>query len=358
MALLEEAEAAGASVHFDRGLASVDWSDMHLQLRDAESNNHSHHADIVIGADGAGSALRAAMTAQTDLGEHFEPLGHGYKELEIPALTDFPREQLPAQLAEALNRGERYAMEPNALHIWPRGNYMCIALPNAEGSFTVTLFLPNEGEPSLQTIVSADQARSFFKRDFADAVPLIPDLGKDFVGNPTGLLGTLYLNRWHLDGQALLVGDASHAIVPFHGQGMNSGFEDAVELADLLEANPNDSASVFAEFERRRKPNADAIATMALENYVEMRDRVDDADYLLMRELDRILADRHPGRWVPRYWMVTFSRVPYQLAFERGEVQARLLRDFIDGKQTLADIDLDQTDTVVLQSLDLLPVTG
>ena len=140
------------------------------------------------------------------------------------------------------------------------------------------------------------------------------------------MLGTLYLDRWHLDGRALLLGDASHAIVPFHGQGMNSGFEDAVELADLLEASPDDSAAVFAEFERRRKPNADAIAAMALENYVEMRDRVDDADYLLMRELDHVLAQRHPGRWVPRYWMVTFSRIPYATAFERGKIQAQLLR--------------------------------
>src|SRR5690606_31927897 len=153
--------------------------------------------------------------------------------------------------------------------------------------------------------------RRLFARDFADTVPLIPQLEADFAANPTGILGTLYLDRWHLDGRALLLGDAAHAIVPFHGQGMNAGFEDAVELADLLTESPHATAGVFAEFERRRKPNADAIARMALENYVEMRDRVDDADYLVMRDLDRALAARHPGRWVPRYWMVTFSRLPY-----------------------------------------------
>ena len=349
--LLDAAEEAGASLHFDQRLDSVDWATSTLHLRSEDDVTHAHHAGIILGCDGAGSALRAAMAEVIDLGERFAPLGHGYKELEIPALADFSVDQLPPSLRAALARGERFAMEPNALHIWPRGNYMCIALPNAEGSFTVTLFLPNEGVPSLASLTTADQARAFFERDFADAVPLMPDLVKDFFGNPTGLLGTLYLDRWQFDGKALLLGDASHAIVPFHGQGMNSGFEDAVELAELLEATPNDSGQVFAEFERRRKPNADAIAAMALENYIEMRDRVDDADYLLMRELDRALAARHPGRWVPRYSMVTFSRIPYATALERGQIQTRLLREFIKGKQHLADIDLDAVDVLFRQQL-------
>ena len=358
MALLDAAEAAGATIHFGQRLDAVDWKTSTLHLRGEDESSRACQAGIVLGTDGAGSALRSAMARETDLGERFEPLGHGYKELEIPALGAFPPGMLPTDLSQARARGERYAMEPHALHIWPRGNYMCIALPNAEGSFTVTLFLPNTGEPSLESIATAAQARAFFERDFADAVPLMPDLEKDYTGNPTGLLGTLYLDRWHLDGRALLLGDASHAIVPFHGQGMNSGFEDAVELAELLETSPDDSAAVFAEFERRRKPNADAIAAMALENYVEMRDRVDDADYLLMRELDLILAQRHPGRWVPRYWMVTFTRIPYATAFERGKVQAGVLRQLIAGKQALAEIDLDQADREVRQRLEPLPVPG
>ncbi|MEP6882190.1 MAG: NAD(P)/FAD-dependent oxidoreductase [Dokdonella sp.] len=356
--LLDAAEEAGASLHFDQRLDSVDWTTSTLNMRSENDVAHAHHAGIILGCDGAGSALRAAMAEVIDLGERFEPLGHGYKELEIPALADFSVDQLPPPLRDALARGERFAMEPNALHIWPRGNYMCIALPNAEGSFTVTLFLPNEGVPSLASLTTADQVRAFFERDFADAVPLMPDFVKDFFGNPTGLLGTLYLDRWQFDGKALLLGDASHAIVPFHGQGMNSGFEDAVELAELLEATPNDSAQVFAEFERRRKPNADAIAAMALENYIEMRDRVDDADYLLMRELDRALASRHPGRWVPRYSMVTFSRIPYATALERGEIQTQLLREFIKGKQRLADIDLDAVDVLVRQRLQPVAASG
>ena len=263
--------------------------------------------------------------------------------LLIPALDDFRMARWPIRCVGLQPWRTLCDGTARPAHL-AGGNYMCIALPNAEGSSTVTLFLPNEGDPSLASVASAADAQAFFQRDFADAVPLIPTLGNDYVNNPTGLLGTLYLDRWHLDGRALLVGDAAHAIVPFHGQGMNCGFEDAVELADLLEASPHDSAAVFAEFVRRRKPNADAIAAMALENYIEMRDRVDDADYLLMRDLDRALAERHPGYWVPRYAMVTFLRIPYRTAFERGEIQAGLLRELVAGNTRLADIDLNVAD--------------
>jgi kynurenine 3-monooxygenase len=337
MALLDAAEAAGARIHFDQRLASVDWEKSTLQLCDEAGTTREHVAPLVIGADGAGSTLRAAMTNAIDLGERFEPLDHGYKELEIPTLEG------------------KFAMEPNALHIWPRGNYMCIALPNAEGSFTVTLFLPNEGNPSFATVRTSAEAHALFMRDFADAVPLIPDLEKDYAANPIGLLGTLYLDRWHIGGRALLIGDAAHAIVPFHGQGMNCGFEDAVELADLMQDGAGDVASVFAEFQRRRKPNADAIAAMALENYVEMRDSVADAHFLLMRALERELAYRQPGRFVPRYWMVTFSRLPYAIAFARGEIQSGILRELCIGKTELAQIDLAQAEAMITARLPLLP---
>lgn len=339
--LLDAAEAAGARIVFGQRLDRVDWSNSTLHLTSEEGDHRAHEAPLLIGADGAGSALRAAMASVVDLGERFEPLGHAYKELEVPP--------------HAGGHGG-YAMEPNALHIWPRGGYMCIALPNADGSFTVTLFLPNEGEPSFRSLADAAAVRRLFEREFRDLTELVPELERDFLGNPTGLLGTLRLDRWHLDHRALLLGDAAHAIVPFHGQGMNAGFEDAVELADLLAATPDDSAAVFAEFERRRKPNANAIATMALENYIEMRDRVDDADYLLMRELDRQLAERHPGRWVPRYWMVTFSRLPYAAALQRGELQASLLRDFI-AEQTTAHADLSRFDARIHAAIEPLPTT-
>ena len=349
MALLDAAEAAGARIRFDRCLESADWDKSTLRFADESGSVHEHAAPCVIGADGAGSALRAAMAQHVDLGERFEPLDHSYKELEIPALQPSVPGSQPS-----------YAMEPNALHIWPRGNYMCIALPNAEGSFTVTLFLPNHAgskrdAPSFATVRTRAEVRALFECDFADAVPLIPDLEKDFAGNPTGMLGTLYLNRWHLDGRAVLIGDAAHAIVPFHGQGMNCGFEDAVELADLLADEPSHSQAVFAEFQRRRKPDADAIAAMALENYVEMRDSVADAHFLLMRALERTLAARHPGRFVPRYWMVTFSRLPYSIALQRGEIQTGMLRELSAGKSDLAQIDLARADAMIAERLPRLP---
>ena len=358
MALLDAAEAAGAHIHFDQRLAAVDWDKSTLQFSDEAGATREHAASMLIGADGAGSALRAAMAQRTDLGERFEPLDHGYKELEIPKLAELPGAALTPALSRQREGGELFAMEPNALHIWPRGNYMCIALPNAEGSFTVTLFQPNHskpGAPGFDSLDSLQAVREFFARDFADAVPLMPDYERDFAANPTGLLGTLYLDRWHIDGRALLVGDAAHAIVPFHGQGMNCGFEDAVELAELMENAANDTSAVFAEFQRRRKPNADAIAAMALENYVEMRDSVADAHFLLMRALERTLAARHPGRFVPRYWMVTFSRLPYATAFARGEIQSGILHELTASKTKVDDIDLARADALIAARLPPMP---
>jgi len=380
MALLDAAEAAGARIHFDQRLAMVDWDKSTLQFCDEAGVTRVHAASVLIGADGAGSALRSAMLRSIDLGERFEPLDHGYKELEIPALSSLPgameafaglppSQPFPASggrgnaLSPPRNSSSPqrslFAMEPNALHIWPRGNYMCIALPNAEGSFTVTLFLPNTsdpktGAPSFAMLDTAQKVREFFARDFADAVPLMPEYEQDFAQNPTGMLGTLYLDRWHLDGRSLLIGDAAHAIVPFHGQGMNCGFEDAVELAELMDNAQSDPSAVFGEFQRRRKPNADAIAAMALENYVEMRDSVADAHFLLMRALERTLAARHPGRFVPRYWMVTFSRIPYATALARGEIQSSILRELTAGKSGIDEIDLNRADALIATRLPVL----
>ena len=340
IALIDAAEHAGVRFHFDRRLVSAGFGERVTLVfeDDARGGTHAHEAAFAIGADGAGSALRGAMNARSPLGERIEELGHGYKELEIPALS-------------APSATSRFAIEPNALHIWPRGNYMCIALPNAEGSFTVTLFMPGKGDPGFDTVATPAAARALFERDFADALPLIPELEHDYAANPVGVLATLYLDRWHLDGRALLVGDAAHAIVPFHGQGMNCGFEDAVELAELLAAHHDDLDWTFAEFERRRRPNAEAIAAMALENYVEMRDSVADPGFLLRRELGRVLAGRHPHRFVPRYSMVTFTRMPYAQAFARGAVQDALLRKLCDGRQALAEIDLAQADALVIERL-------
>ena len=334
--LLNTAESYGAHLHFDHRLDKVDF-DAGL------ATFHHHEVETVrpfhalVGADGAGSTLRGQIDKVLPLGERTEWLDHGYKELEIPPATN----------------GD-FRIEPNALHIWPRGHYMCIALPNDERTFTVTLFMPHAGVwPSFETVPDADAAQTLFEREFPDTQPLIPDVRKDFDDNPVGSLATLYLDRWHLDGRAVLIGDAAHAMVPFHGQGMNCAFEDCVALAEHLEANAS-LAAAFAAFEAQRKPDAEAIQQMALENYIEMRDKVDDADFLLQRQLELALQERHPGRFVPHYAMVSFMRIPYSVALQRSEVQREILIDATRGKDSLEGIDWNVVDAEVLAKLEPL----
>jgi len=335
--LLDAAEAAGARLNFDRRLESVDFESRTATfLGDGHTDVHAFNA--LLGADGAGSVLRQQMSRVAPLGERLDWLDHGYKELEIPPGYDGV-----------------FRLEPNALHIWPRGRYMCIALPNNERTFTVTLFLPNQGDPSFATVVTGEDARALFQRDFADALPLIPDLENDFEANPIGTLATLYLDHWHLGGKAVLLGDAAHAMVPFHGQGMNCAFEDCVALASHIESH-DDLAAAFAAFESERRPNAQAIQAMALENYLEMRERVDDADFLLQRDLERELAERHPNRFVPRYAMVTFRRVPYATAFDRGRIQRELLLEATRDRESLEGIDWPWLDAEVERRLSPLPI--
>ncbi|RCS30935.1 FAD-dependent monooxygenase [Rhodanobacter denitrificans] len=351
MLLLDAAEAAGVRFHFGQSLVGADFGRRRIRLADAAGAQRELEADLLIGADGAGSAVRAAMNAHAPLGERIESLGHGYKELEIP-----PAGELPAAVLQPGSGRDQFALEPNALHIWPRGGYMCIALPNTEGSFTVTLFLPAQGAaPSFASLPDAAAARAFFAADFPDLLPLIPRFDEDFDSHPVGTLSTLYLERWHLDGRALLIGDAAHAIVPFHGQGMNCGFEDTVVLADLLAEAPDDSAGVFAEFQRVRQPNADAIATMALENYVEMRDSVADPRYLAKRELGALLAQRIPGHYMARYRLVTFSHVPYAYALERGRAQDQLLEQLLRDTPEVAAVDIEAAARLFQSKLAPLP---
>jgi kynurenine 3-monooxygenase len=337
ISLIEAAEAAGARLRFDARVEAVDFAARRLRLVD-ETDGRMEDLDfeVLLGADGAGSGVRQALAAELDLGERFEPLDHGYKELEIPPGPD-----------------GGFLLEPNALHIWPRGNYMCIALPNTEHTFTVTLFLPLHGEPGFDALPDLAAARALYAAQFADALALMPDFEADWQANPVGQLGTLHLERWRLDGRAVLLGDAAHAMVPFHGQGMNCAFEDCVALARHVD-EAADWEAAFAGFEAERRPNAEAIQQMALENYVEMRDQVDDAGFLLRRQLERLLAERHPGRFVPRYSMVTFMRLPYVVALLRGEIQRGILLDCCSGRRSLEEVDLARADALVLARLDAL----
>jgi kynurenine 3-monooxygenase len=260
-------------------------------------------APLLIAADGAGSTVRAALVQRGYCQSRVDELDHDYQELEIPARAD-----------------GSYAMEREALHIWPRGGHMLIALPNTDGSFTATLFLPRRGAHSFETL-SSDSLRA----DFPDAAALIPDLAEQLRTHPQGQLGTLHCFPWH-GGGALLLGDAAHAIVPFHGQGLNCGFEDCVVLDSLLARNGADESAVFAAFEHDRRVNTDAIATMALENYVEMRDTVLDPRFERRTQLAKELERRFPRRFIPRYSMVMFHpEINYSDALHRGQMQERVL---------------------------------
>jgi kynurenine 3-monooxygenase len=276
----------------------------------------------LLAADGARSLTRRRMAAAGLIEAREDDLEHAYKELTIPAGP----------------RGT-YRLEREALHIWPRGGYMLIALPNEDGSFTATLFLPAKGPLSFESLDSAEAVERFLTASFPDARPLMPDCVAEFERHPTGSLGTVYADGWHVRGAAALMGDAAHAIVPFHGQGMNCCFEDCLEF-DACLGRSESWESVFADFEARRKPNTDAIARMALENYLEMRERVADPRYLIQRSVALELERRFPQRFIPRYSMVMFHHeIPYRTAAERGAVQSRLLEDLTAHAALPGDID-------------------
>jgi len=294
-------------------------------------------ADVVLAADGAGSEVRRALAANGALTAREELLDHGYKELTVAA------------------RDGEFVLEPNALHIWPRGGFMLIALPNPDRTFTATLFLPHTGSPSFASI-GASQAAPFFRREFADAVPLLPALKDEYASHPIGHLGTVHCRPWSFGGRVLLVGDAAHAIVPFHGQGMNAAFEDCAALDELLgrhgTAGTYDWPAIFAEFENERAPNARAIAEMALENYREMRDDVRDPKFELRAALSFELERRFPGRFIPRYSMVMFHpEIPYAEAQRRGAIQARILAELSAAAESLDDVDLAHAAALVESSL-------
>ena len=275
----------------------------------ASAQTISASGDAVIGVDGAFSAVRNSMQLKIDNFEYDESyLAHGYKELTIPP-----------------GPGGSWRMEKNALHIWPRKSFMMIALPNPDGSFTCTLFWEFEGPRSFATTKTDDDVRRFFEDEFPDAVPLMPNLLDDFKNNPTGSLVTIRCAPWFYKDKVALVGDAAHAVVPFYGQGMNAAFEDCVVLDECLAEFPQDRQRAFAEYFQRRKANADALADLALENFIEMRDKTASRAFRAKKKLGHLLEAALPGVYLPLYTMVTFTRIPYAEAARRARIQDRIV---------------------------------
>src|SRR5262245_14678005 len=291
-------------VHFNHKCTEVDLIEPVCQL-ETGTGKLTVHGDAVIGVDGAFSAVRASMQSEIANFQYDESyLAHGYKELTIPPAPD-----------------GSWRMEKNALHIWPRKSFMMIALPNPDGSFTCTLFWEFEGSRSFATMKTNDDVRRFFKEEFPDAVPLMPTLLDDFRNNPTGSLVTIRCAPWFYRDKLCLVGDAAHAVVPFYGQGMNAAFEDCDVLDECLEEFPENRERAFATYFRRRKENADAIADLAIGNFIEMRDKTASKTFRAKKKLDHALEAALPGKYLPLYTMVTFTRMPYAKAAKRAQIQ-------------------------------------
>ncbi len=321
--LLNAAENSGAELRFGYRLIEFDPADNSLCFGREDGSETQEAADLVFGADGAASRVRAGLMRLPGASESIDMLGHGYKELEFPPAAD-----------------GGHAMEPSALHIWPRGEFMLMALPNPDGSFTGTLYLPTEGRLNFDALIEERAAPAFFNREFPDAVPLLPNLTDQFGDHPTGELGTVRCTPWHADGNVALIGDAAHAIVPFFGQGMNAGFEDCTVLDEILSRFEGDWERVLPAYDDARKPNGDAIAEMALDNFVEMRERVGDPAFLLRKEVEHRLEQAYPTEFRSRYSMVVYSRIPYAVCREAGRLQAEMLAGWCRDIRSADDLDL------------------
>jgi kynurenine 3-monooxygenase len=311
MRLMDLAEAEGANIHFEHRCTSVnlETSSATFEFKGTEVKAQG---DLMVGTDGAFSEVRNEMmkTPRFNYSQYY--IEHGYKELSIPPNAD-----------------GSLRMEKNALHIWPRGEFMLIALPNTDGTFTCTLFFPLEGEKSFASLDTPEKGEVFFKEMFPDALELMDDFHQEYRDNPASSMVIVRCFPWTWKDRVMLMGDAAHAIVPFYGQGMNAGFEDCTIFNDLLNQNPDDWNSLLKNYEKLRKPNGDAIAQLALNNFIEMRDRVADASFLLQKKIEARFSEKHPEKWIPLYSMVTFSHIPYEDALKTGEKQEAIMQEIM-----------------------------
>jgi kynurenine 3-monooxygenase len=340
IALMNAAEEQGANIYFNERCTGYDLKTGAIRLRNEETGKETtRETSVTIGCDGSASSIRTEMLKLGRFNFSQQYLDYGYKELTIPAGPN----------------GE-HLLETRALHIWPRGNHMLIALPNIDGTFACILFLPFEGADSFASLTTPADVMKFFQSRFPDAVPLMPNLADNYFANPTGAMVTIKCSPWHVEGRGLLLGDAVHAIVPFFGQGINCGFEDCTSLMELVDQHGADWPRVFADFEHARKVNTDAIADMAVENFTEMRDRVADSRFLFRKKVELALEAKYPQLFVPKYAMVTFHRIPYSVALARGAVQERILVELCESIERVEDLDWDKADRLIRRDLTPLEI--
>jgi kynurenine 3-monooxygenase len=335
--LMTLAEQQGVKISFHQKCHSINWQNNEISFENDHAEFSTVSAELIFGSDGAYAASRLQHQLQHERFEYHQTyIDYGYKELNIPAAEN-----------------GSFQMEKNALHIWPRGNYMLIALPNIDGSFTCTLFFPFDGEVSFATLDTAEKVNGFFKRTFTDAVPLMPTLVEDFFHNPTSSLVTVKCFPWIREDKFALIGDAAHAIVPFFGQGMNCGFEDCSVLNALIEKNNDDWSAILSEYQYLRKPDADAIADLALNNFIEMRDKVADPKFLLQKKIEAKLHKKYPEKWIPAYSQVTFSpHIRYSDALKRGAKQEHIMQHIMNLPGIAEKWESDEVEQLILQQVD------
>jgi len=309
--MIDLAEAEGVEFFFNHKIWDVTLADATLHIGDSERGEWTElKYDKVFGADGAFSRIRHRMQRQSMFDYSQEFMKIGYKELHIPANPD-----------------GTHKIDKNSLHIWPRGNFMLMALPNLDGSFTCTLFMPFEGENSFEQLKDKESLINFFAEYFPDTAAVIPDLVEDFFKNPTSYLVMMKCYPWTFEDKVALIGDASHAIVPFYGQGMNAGFEDITILSEMMTKYGDDWKTIFSEYQKSRKPNADAIAELSLRNFIEMSTKTADEKFLLQKKIEKWFSDKHPDKWLPLYSRVTFSLHPYSEALALGDFQNSIMEE-------------------------------
>jgi kynurenine 3-monooxygenase len=338
MRLMDLAEQqSNVKIHFNERCTTIDRSKLEAHFENAATHKSSSvQSDLLFGSDGAFAASRLNMQLSSDRFEYNQHyISAGYKELIIP----------PGPNGEFL-------IEKNALHIWPRGSFMMIALPNTDGNFTCTLFLPFEGERSFAALKTKEQVQQFFNEEFPDAVPLMPTLLDDFMHNPVSSLVTVKCYPWTFDNRIGLIGDAAHAIVPFFGQGMNCGFEDCVVLNNLIDKHKENWPEIMAEYQALRKPDADAIADLAVGNFIEMRDRTADPKFLLQKKIEARFNTKYPDKWIPLYSMVTYSpHIRYSTALREGQRQEAIMQKIMAMPDIDKKWDSEEVEQAILKSL-------
>lgn len=332
----------GVKIHFNQRCTGMDFDSGEILLRDEEKNTSYRVRPVTtIATDGAASPVRQSMLHLPRFNFSQEYENYGYKELIIPP-----------------GENGSFLIEKNALHIWPRGSFMLIALPNLDGSFTCTLFLAYDyslgGENSFEFLQAREKVLRFFNSQFHDAADLMPELLKDFFGNPTGNLITVKCFPWAVEGKTVLLGDSAHAIVPFFGQGMNAAFEDCTYINGCIDKFGLDWEKVFDEFQKSRKSNSDAIADLAQENFIEMRDLVATPGFQLRKKIEAELAKKYTERFIPKYSMVTFRRFPYETALKRGKIQEDILNELSEGIDTADKVDWMKAEKLIIQKLEKL----